>query len=491
MSTTAPAGAGPVPAGQSFEIDPESLVIASNPRKDLNLNEQFVKNIKQHGVIEPVIVHWDDDNQVYALTIGQRRRAGAIKAGVKLIPAFVTEKPTDDPTRAARQYSENVHRAAMSDSEESELFLELEGAGWSAMQIAAQTSSKLARVGDGLKVAKTPLAKKALAEFPITLEAAAQIASFDGDPAAVKKLIEAAPTSQFAHVIRDLESKREIENHVMELRSQLLTDTRFLNAGDLASEYSRPAGFEDVLKLEDIASEADPMVAMTVDELAGKPGAAAAIARGYFHKPDGSGWRQWAEVKYFAVNATENGFKTRGQLPRVPATPEEIEERRIRDEEAEARIQQKAALTTAAEVRREWIRTFLADKLPDSTLFVARSLAVIGWTFDPEEGPDDSVLDLLGIPIPTRDAGLYVGGETGNAAALAEWLEAHKSRAAAVSLAVIFTSLEYFLNNQYGYGSDEYSISGYLTQLSEWGYGLSAVEQSLVDDAIKNDRAAS
>ena len=66
-------------------LDPATLTVDVNVRKDAALTPSFVASIKEHGVMEPVIAHRKDDGTVHVL-MGQRRTRAAVEAVRPLIP---------------------------------------------------------------------------------------------------------------------------------------------------------------------------------------------------------------------------------------------------------------------------------------------------------------------------------------------------------------------------------------------------------------------
>ena len=62
------------------------------PRQDFNSKElkELCDSIKEHGLIQPVVVVKED--QDYHLIVGERRWRAAIAAGLKTIPALVKKK---------------------------------------------------------------------------------------------------------------------------------------------------------------------------------------------------------------------------------------------------------------------------------------------------------------------------------------------------------------------------------------------------------------
>ena len=59
-------------------LDPTTLTVAINVRKDAALTADFIASVKEHGVMEPVIAHRKDDGTVHVL-MGQRRTRAAVE----------------------------------------------------------------------------------------------------------------------------------------------------------------------------------------------------------------------------------------------------------------------------------------------------------------------------------------------------------------------------------------------------------------------------
>lgn len=70
-------------------------------------NQQLVEDIRQNGIIHPVLVRPAGKNR-YAIVAGSRRYHAAIEAGLKEIPAIIEEM--DDITAMGRSIAENFHR---------------------------------------------------------------------------------------------------------------------------------------------------------------------------------------------------------------------------------------------------------------------------------------------------------------------------------------------------------------------------------------------
>ncbi|BCW12982.1 hypothetical protein NtRootA4_41130 (plasmid) [Arthrobacter sp. NtRootA4] len=75
-------------------LDPNTLTVDINVRKDAALTKEFVASIKEHGVLVPVVAHRREDGTVHVL-MGQRRTLGAIEAGAPRIPVLVGDTPEE------------------------------------------------------------------------------------------------------------------------------------------------------------------------------------------------------------------------------------------------------------------------------------------------------------------------------------------------------------------------------------------------------------
>ena len=93
------------------------------PRKEFNEEEleELAKSIKEHGLIQPVIVI--KEREVYYLVVGERRLRAAAKAGLDKIPVILKKK--EDIRLLEMALVENIQRANLNPMEEAEAFLQL------------------------------------------------------------------------------------------------------------------------------------------------------------------------------------------------------------------------------------------------------------------------------------------------------------------------------------------------------------------------------
>ena len=104
-------------------IDPTTLTVDINVRKDAALSANFVASIKELGVLEPVIAHRKDDGTVHVL-MGQRRTLGAVEAGRPSIPVMIVASP-EEADRLITQVVENIQRTELTEADEAEAYHQL------------------------------------------------------------------------------------------------------------------------------------------------------------------------------------------------------------------------------------------------------------------------------------------------------------------------------------------------------------------------------
>lgn len=100
------------------------ITIGENFRKSMNKDmlKELTANVKQHGVIEPIILR-RLDNKELLLVAGARRITAAGEAGLKEIPARIMEM-TDEEANTT-QAIENLHRENLNPIDEAEQFQKL------------------------------------------------------------------------------------------------------------------------------------------------------------------------------------------------------------------------------------------------------------------------------------------------------------------------------------------------------------------------------
>ncbi len=189
-------------------IDPTTLTVDINVRKDAALTAEFVASIKEHGVMEPVIAHRKDDGTVHVL-MGQRRTLAAVKAGRDSIPPVMIIESPEEAERIVSQMVENIHRAAMTQGGRSGRLPPAVSSGISAAEIATRTKRPKPAVEGALK-AKASAAGTAALGKGHTIEEALVMAEFEGDEEATAELesVVADEPDQLLHVAQQLRDAR-------------------------------------------------------------------------------------------------------------------------------------------------------------------------------------------------------------------------------------------------------------------------------------------
>lgn len=162
-STSAEGGISYVPVNQ---ISPNPR----QPRQDMNTDElgELTASIREHGVLQPLIVTPLEMGGQYILIAGERRLEAAKHAGLSSVPVIV--RPATDQQRLELALIENVQRADLSPLEEAEAYRQLsEDFSLSHEDIAQRVAKSRVAVTNTLRLLKLPEAvKNALVEGRIS-----------------------------------------------------------------------------------------------------------------------------------------------------------------------------------------------------------------------------------------------------------------------------------------------------------------------------------
>jgi ParB family transcriptional regulator, chromosome partitioning protein len=132
----------------SFElVDPSTLIVGDNVRKTLDLDAEFLEDIRKRGVRVPIVVYPNDAGQ-YLVHMGQRRTVAAVQVGRATVPAMIVRDPSVDD-RIVDQVQENINRARLRAEDEADAYEQLAAIGLTAGQIADRVSRTEERVTAG------------------------------------------------------------------------------------------------------------------------------------------------------------------------------------------------------------------------------------------------------------------------------------------------------------------------------------------------------
>jgi ParB family chromosome partitioning protein len=130
--------------------------------------DELTASIREHGVLQPLIVTYGDLPETYTLIAGERRLLAARQAGLERVPALIRE--ASDQQRLELALIENVQREDLNPLEAAEAYRQLnEDFNLSHEEIAVQVGKSRAAVTNTLRLLKLPPAvQKALVENRIS-----------------------------------------------------------------------------------------------------------------------------------------------------------------------------------------------------------------------------------------------------------------------------------------------------------------------------------
>lgn len=133
------------------EIEP----MLNQPRKvfDKEKLEELTNSIKEHGLLQPILVVKDENG--YTIVAGERRWRAAKKAGLKEIPAII--KDYTDTKKKQVALIENIQREDLNIVEVATAIKELmEIDGYSQTEVAKITGKNLSTVSNLMRLLKLP-----------------------------------------------------------------------------------------------------------------------------------------------------------------------------------------------------------------------------------------------------------------------------------------------------------------------------------------------
>lgn len=147
--------------------------ILPNPRQPrTNFNpeelEELAASIREHGLIQPLILTLGSDAGEYVLIAGERRLLAARQAGLVKVPAMVRE--ASELQRLELALIENVQRADLGPLETADAYRQLvEDFGLSHEEVASQVGKSRTAVTNTLRLLKlSAVVKQALVESKIS-----------------------------------------------------------------------------------------------------------------------------------------------------------------------------------------------------------------------------------------------------------------------------------------------------------------------------------
>jgi ParB family chromosome partitioning protein len=158
------------PSGGSIvELNPREIEVDPlQPRQtfDDSKMDELAASLKEHGVIQPLIVRQAGDG--YRLVAGERRLRAAVKAGIERIPVVV--RNLDDRQAVEVSLVENLQREELGPLEQAGAFQRLaDEFGLTQEEIAARVGKSRPEVANTMRLLKLePEVKKFLVEGKLT-----------------------------------------------------------------------------------------------------------------------------------------------------------------------------------------------------------------------------------------------------------------------------------------------------------------------------------
>jgi ParB family chromosome partitioning protein len=468
---------------QFVRLDPSQIKIGANVRTDLHADaKEFARSIKERGVLEPVTVYGDEDGG-YVVLRGQRRTVVAAEVGLTDIPAQVVPKP-DEADRITDQMVENLHRAAMRDSEIVGGVEQLALVGVSAAQIAKRAALPRDRVTAALAIVDKEQTRARVVSGDLTLDEAAIFAEFEHDAVAVERLERAKqfsrPLSHVAQRLRD-EAKE---------RAALLVEVDRLRAEGLPVLDPDEVRDAHRLRLADHVRAADGEP-VPEDHWPTVPGAAVVVVSEWEYPEDettdgGDDESDAEPVQVFqpvwicrdpeAAGLVQRwNYRTGTHKTGDGEVDEEAAAEAAREERRRV-IANNKAWASAEVVRRDWLRQFLTRKTAPQGAEALICEAVVGGQFTLTKAMDSAhpmLRELLGLDT----ASVYGGGRLA-AEHLAEQAATPKT-ATMTTLAAVVTAWE-SSTGKHTWRNPSRWDARVLGALSTWGYQPSEVESLLL-----------
>ncbi len=168
---------------------PEDQIIA-NPRQPRLLMpeeglQELAASIREHGILQPLIVSQDSQSGQYILIAGERRLRAARLAGLQQVPVLVRQ--ATDRQRLELALIENVQRADLTPLETAEAYQHLhEEFGLAHEEIAAQVGKSRTSITNTLRLLKlSDPVRNALAEGKISEGHARALLGLNSAPAQI------------------------------------------------------------------------------------------------------------------------------------------------------------------------------------------------------------------------------------------------------------------------------------------------------------------
>ncbi len=180
-------------------IDPHP----DNPRKNIGDVTDLAASIKTNGLLSPLSVV--PNGERYRVIAGHRRLAACKQAGTRAVPCFVLD--LDPLQQLEAMVTENCQREQLTVLEEADAIQGMLDLGATTASVAHRLGRSSDYVRDRAKAASIDNEVRATRDDfgQISIGQLVAIARYDGRPDLQKKLAQAAGTSNFDYILRNIE----------------------------------------------------------------------------------------------------------------------------------------------------------------------------------------------------------------------------------------------------------------------------------------------
>lgn len=124
-------------ADQIVEVPLNHIVIEEQPRKTFDVQDlqELADSIREHGLLEPIVLSRNADGQTFTLIVGERRLRAHKLLGLLTIKAIIIDR-ADEKKKSSLRLVENLNRKDISDVELAEALKKRADSGESHESIA-------------------------------------------------------------------------------------------------------------------------------------------------------------------------------------------------------------------------------------------------------------------------------------------------------------------------------------------------------------------
>lgn len=216
-------------------IDPHP----DNPRKNIGDVTDLAASIKTNGLLTPLsVVH---NGSRYRVIAGHRRLAACKQAGTGAVPCFVLD--LDPLQQLEAMITENCQREQLTVLEEADAIQGMLDLGATTANVAHRLGRSADYVRDRAKAAsiKTEVRRTRDDFGQISIGQLVAIARYDGRPDLQKKLAQAAGTSNFDYILRNIERDDRARQWIESVAALLVESDSGINLiPDPEKPYSDP-----------------------------------------------------------------------------------------------------------------------------------------------------------------------------------------------------------------------------------------------------------